>query len=206
MARCGECELDLGSGSCAQCSAAAAAALKAASGPLMTAEQAPYVEMETSIGTIVFELYWQYAPLACQNFASLAARGYYQGIKFHRVVPGFMIQGGDPTGTGKGGQSIYGKHFKDEFHPALGHRGAGVVSMANTGVDANSSQFFISLAPLPWVDGGHTIFARIARGIMVVKKMGQVVTDDDDNPKCDLLILNAVPLAHLPPRQLKTGS
>ena len=143
---------------------------------VLSAEAAPYIEMETSLGTFVLELYWSYAPMTCQNFASLSARGYYNGVKFHRVVPGFMIQGGDPTGTGKGGESIFGAQFKDECHAELGHRGAGVLSMANTGPNTNSSQFFITLAPIPWLDGGHTIFGRVARGVTVVKRMGEAPT------------------------------
>ena len=143
---------------------------------VLSAEAAPYIEMETSLGTFVLELYWSYAPMTCQNFASLSARGYYNGVKFHRVVPGFMIQGGDPSGTGKGGESIFGAQFEDECHAELGHRGAGVLSMANTGPNTNSSQFFITLAPIPWLDGGHTIFGRVARGLTVVKKMGKALT------------------------------
>jgi len=155
---------------------------------VVTAEDAPYVNLDTSMGKIVVELYWKHAPQTCQNFASLAARGYYDGTKFHRIVPGFMVQGGDPTATGKGGESIYGGKFADECHRELKHTGAGILSMANSGTDSNGSQFFITLAPTPWLDGKHTIFGRIASGMQVVKRLGQVSTDPNDRPIDDVII------------------
>ena len=90
-----------------------------------------------------------------------------------------MIQGGDPSGTGRGGVSIYGEKFADEIHPALKHTGAGILSMANSGPNTNGSQFFITLAPTPWLDGKHTIFGRVASGMKVVQRMGLVRTSDD---------------------------
>ena len=99
-----------------------------------------------------------------------------------------MVQGGDPTATGKGGDSIYGAKFEDEVNRELKHTGAGILSMANAGPNTNGSQFFITLAPTPWLDGKHTIFGRIASGMQVVKRLGQVVTDSNDRPKDDVKI------------------
>ncbi|XP_045166649.2 peptidyl-prolyl cis-trans isomerase-like 1 [Mercenaria mercenaria] len=103
--------------------------------------QPPNVTLETTMGSVVVELYWKHAPSTCRNFAELARRGYYNGVKFHRIIKDFMIQGGDPTGTGRGGASIYGKEFDDEIHGDLKHTGAGILSMANSGPDTNGSQF-----------------------------------------------------------------
>jgi len=100
-----------------------------------------------------------------------------------------MIQGGDPTGTGRGGASIYGEKFADEIHPALKHTGAGILSMANSGPNTNGSQFFITLAPTPWLDGKHTIFGRVASGMRVVQRMGLVRTGQNDRPVEDVKIL-----------------
>ncbi|CAH8849845.1 unnamed protein product [Trichobilharzia szidati] len=94
-----------------------------------------------------------------------------------------MIQGGDPTGTGRGGASIYGAYFEDEIHPDLKHTGAGVVSMANAGPNTNGSQFFITLAPTQWLDGKHTIFGRVASGMKVVQRLGMVDVDQTDRPR-----------------------
>merc|ERR1712232_260615 len=110
------------------------------------------VVLYTSMCEIEVELYWQHAPRTCQNFYELAKRGYYDNTLFHRIVTNFIIQGGDPTGTGRGGESIYGPTFEDELVPSLKHTGAGVLSMANAGPDTNSSQFFITLSPLPSLD------------------------------------------------------
>lgn len=102
-----------------------------------------------------------------------------------------MIQAGDPTGTGRGGTSIYGAKFADEIHPALKHTGAGVLSMANSGPDTNGSQFFITLAPTPWLDGKHAIFGRVRAGMRIVQRMGLVKTDGEDRPVEDVRILRA---------------
>ncbi|KAF4800054.1 Peptidyl-prolyl cis-trans isomerase-like 1 [Turdus rufiventris] len=91
--------------------------------------QPPTVSMETTMGPLVLELYWQHAPRTCKNFAELSRRGYYNGTKFHRIIKDFMVQGGDPTGTGRGGASIYGKQFEDELHPDLKFTGGGMCSM-----------------------------------------------------------------------------
>lgn len=102
-----------------------------------------------------------------------------------------MAQGGDPTGTGRGGSSIYGDRFADEIDPSLKHTGAGVVSMANAGPDTNGSQFFITLAPAPWLDGKHTIFGRVRSGMAAVKRLGLVKTGAEDRPVEDIKILKA---------------
>ncbi|KAI0118329.1 cyclophilin type peptidyl-prolyl cis-trans isomerase [Nemania sp. FL0031] len=149
------------------------------------------VALETSMGTITVELYTTHAPQTCKNFSTLASRGYYDGVIFHRIIPSFMIQGGDPTGSGRGGTSIYGDKFADEISPELRHTGAGVLSMANAGPDSNGSQFFITLAPTPWLDGKHTIFGRVKGGMAVVKRMGLVKTDAEDRPAEDIKIIRA---------------
>jgi peptidyl-prolyl cis-trans isomerase-like 1 len=133
----------------------------------------------------------QHAPKTCKNFSELARRGYYNGTVYHRIIPNFMIQGGDPTGTGRGGSSIYGEKFEDEISPSLKHTGAGILSMANSGPNTNGSQFFITLAPTPWLDGKHTIFGRVKSGMKVVQKMGGVQTDSEDRPKEQMAIIRA---------------
>eukprot|EP01116_Phalansterium_solitarium_P005450 TRINITY_DN1709_c0_g3_i1.p1 TRINITY_DN1709_c0_g3~~TRINITY_DN1709_c0_g3_i1.p1 ORF type:complete len:159 (-),score=57.27 TRINITY_DN1709_c0_g3_i1:131-607(-) len=153
--------------------------------------QQEQVSIDTSMGTITFELYYNEAPKTVKNFVELAKRGYYDGVIFHRVISDFMIQGGDPTGTGKGGESIYGKQFEDEITKALKHTGAGILSMANAGKNTNGSQFFITLAPCPWLDGKHTIFGRVSRGMQVVKKIGSVHVNAQDRPIQDIKILKA---------------
>jgi peptidyl-prolyl cis-trans isomerase-like 1 len=102
-----------------------------------------------------------------------------------------MLQTGDPTGTGRGGSSIYGEKFADEIDPSLKHTGAGILSMANSGPNTNGSQFFITLAPTPWLDGKHTIFGRVRSGLRVVQRMGLVKTGADDKPTEEVKILKA---------------
>ncbi|RYP80566.1 hypothetical protein DL770_006168 [Monosporascus sp. CRB-9-2] len=147
--------------------------------------------MEPWQGTITLELYTNHAPRTCKNFTTLCQRGYYDGVIFHRIIPNFMVQTGDPTGTGRGGTSIYGDKFEDEIRADLRHTGAGVLSMANAGPDTNGSQFFLTLAPTPWLDGKHTIFGRVRSGMPVVKRMGLVRTGADDRPVEDVRILRA---------------
>merc|ERR1711920_695060 len=113
------------------------------------------------------------------------------GTNFHRIVQNFVIQGGDPTGTGRGGESIYGAAFEDEIHPGLKHTGAGVLSMANAGPDTNGSQFFITLAPLPSLDGKHSIFGRVKSGMRIVQKLSSVQTNAQDKPVVDVKLLRA---------------
>jgi len=153
--------------------------------------QPPFVSIETTMGEFQVELYWKHAPMTCRNFAELAKRGYYSNTKFHRIIPDFMIQGGDPTGTGRGGASIYGRTFDDEIHDDLKHTGAGILSMANSGPDTNGSQFFITLAPTQWLDGKHAIFGRIHSGMKIVSRIGQVETDSNDRPVDDIRIVKS---------------
>lgn len=142
-------------------------------------------------GTIIVELYASEAPRTCANFTTLTTRGYYNDVPFHRIIPNFMIQGGDPTGTGRGGTSIYGEKFADEITPSLKHTGAGILSMANSGPNTNGSQFFVTLAPTPWLDGKHTIFGRVKSGMSVVRRMGMVKTAAEDRPVDDVRIIRA---------------
>ncbi|XP_025107877.1 peptidyl-prolyl cis-trans isomerase-like 1 [Pomacea canaliculata] len=158
-----------------------------------TKMQPPNITLETTMGSVVVELYWKHAPNTCRNFAELSRRGYYNGVKFHRIIKDFMIQGGDPTGTGRGGASIYGKNFEDELADDLKHTGAGILSMANSGPNTNGSQFFITLAPTQWLDGKHTIFGRVFSGMSVVQRIGMVETDSNDRPLEEVKIIKAYP-------------
>lgn len=118
----------------------------------------PSVTLHTTHGDIMLEIFADKVPKTAKNFVELAQRGYYNGTIFHRIIADFMIQGGDPTGTGRGGESIYGEKFEDEFHPELTHK-KGVISMANAGPNTNGSQFFIVHAPeTSWLDGKHSVF------------------------------------------------
>ena len=143
----------------------------------------PMATIETTKGTITLELYPEDAPKTVENFKTLAKKGFYNGILFHRVIPGFMVQTGDPTGTGTGGP---GYAFADEFSPAFRHDSAGTVSMANSGPNTNGSQFFITLAPTPWLDGKHTIFGRVLEGQAVVEQIAAVERNRQDRPLADV--------------------
>ena len=140
------------------------------------------VVFETTQGTIVFALKPEIAPKACENFEGLVKKGYYNGITFHRIIKNFMIQGGDPTGTGRGGQSIYGKPFEDEFKPNVVFDKAGILAMANAGRNTNGSQFFITTVPTPHLNGRHTIFGEVIQGMDVVRKLENVGTDGNAMP------------------------
>ncbi len=142
--------------------------------------------MKTNMGTIELELFDKQAPKTVENFTGLAKKGYYNGLIFHRVIDGFMIQGGDPTGSGMGGESLWGKKFEDEFSTSLHHDVPGMLSMANAGPNTNGSQFFITLAPTPWLDGKHTIFGKVIKGMDVVKAIGKVETGPRDKPVKDV--------------------
>ncbi|KAG9241874.1 peptidyl-prolyl cis-trans isomerase-like 1 [Calycina marina] len=145
----------------------------------------------TEEGLITVELYHNHAPKTCKSFKTLAERGYYDNLLFHRIIQGFMIQTGDPTGTGNGGESIYGEEFEDEISPMLKHTGAGILSMANHGPNTNGSQFFITLAPAPWLDGKHTIFGRVTNGLRVVQKLGSTKTDGKGKPLVEPKLMRA---------------
>ena len=124
-----------------------------------------FAVIETDKGEIRIELYPDKAPLTVANFVNLSERGYYNGVTFHRVVPNFVIQGGDPTGTGRGGP---GYKFEDEFHPDLRHDGPGILSMANAGPRTNGSQFFVTHCATPHLDNKHSVFGRVVSGQDVV--------------------------------------
>ena len=134
---------------------------------------------ETSMGTFKIELYNDLAPNTVKNFTDLIKKKYYDGIIFHRVIDEFMIQGGCPQGTGMGGP---GYSIKDEFGKGLKHDKPGKLSMANSGPNSGGSQFFITLAPCPWLDGKHAIFGHVSEGMDVVEKIGKVPTDSMDRP------------------------
>jgi len=137
------------------------------------------VKIETSLGNICAKLYAEEAPRTVENFVKLIRDGFYDGVIFHRVIPDFMIQTGDPTGTGRGGP---GYTFKDEFSPKLRHDKAGVFSMANAGPNTNGSQFFITDAPTPHLDNCHSVFGQVTEGIEIVKKIARVPRDNHDKP------------------------
>jgi len=127
-------------------------------------------EIETTKGKIVIALEPDKTPVTTANFVNLAQKGFYNGITFHRVIPDFMIQGGDPTGTGAGGP---GYRFEDEFDPSLRHTGPGILSMANAGPGTNGSQFFITHVATPWLDGKHSVFGHVTSGQNVVNSIVQ---------------------------------
>ena len=137
------------------------------------------IKIETSQGDIYADLYAGEVSRTVENFTALSRKGFYDGLIFHRVIPDFMIQTGDPTGTGKGGP---GYTFSDEFSPRLRHDKPGVLSMANSGPNTNGSQFFITEVPTPWLDGRHSVFGQVTQGIDVVKKITQVSRDENDKP------------------------
>jgi len=124
--------------------------------------------IHTTKGDIEVELFEAQAPMTVNNWVFLARKGFYDQVTFHRVIPGFMAQTGDPTGTGAGGP---GYTFADEFSPALRHRSEGMLSMANRGPGTNGSQFFITYAPAPHLDGHHTVFGRVTKGMQVVRAL-----------------------------------
>ncbi len=117
--------------------------------------------LKTTVGEIEIELWSKECPLACRNFIQLCMEGYYNNTIFHRLIPEFIVQGGDPTGTGEGGESIYGHPFKDEFHQRLRFSRRGLVAMANAGKDDNASQFFFTLGPCTELQKKHTIFGKV---------------------------------------------
>ena len=141
------------------------------------------VSIKTNMGTIVAEMFEDKAPKTTENFISLVNKGFYDGVVFHRVIDGFMIQGGDPTGTGMGGP---GYQIPDEFGPGLTHDDEGYFSMANAGPNTGGSQFFITLAPTPWLDGHHAVFGKVVEGIDVVRKIGVAKTDFRDRPVTEI--------------------
>ncbi len=154
-------------------------------------EKAPVVVLETNTGKIELKLYPKAAPLAVENFVTHVKNGYYNGLIFHRVIKGFMIQGGDPTGTGTGGTSIWKKEFKNEYGPNLVFDKPFLLAMANHGPNTNGSQFFITVAPTTWLNGGYTIFGEVVNGKKIVQKIENVSVARDNRPLFEQVIKKA---------------
>ena len=143
------------------------------------------VEFNTNKGNFKIELYGDKAPITTGNFIKLVDEGFYNGLIFHRVIPNFMVQCGCPHGTGRGGP---GYTIRDEFHPDLKHDSKGVLSMANAGPNTGGSQFFITVAPTPWLDGKHSIFGKVIDGMEVVDSISKVEKDRNDKPLQNVII------------------
>jgi len=157
----------------------------------ISADEKTTVVLETNQGKIEIELFPAVAPKACENFLGLIKKGYYDGIVFHRVIKNFMIQGGDPTATGMGGDSLWGKPFEDEVSSSLGFDQPGILAMANAGPSTNGSQFFITTAATPWLNMKHTIFGKVVSGYDVVQKIENAKTGYGDKPVEDQRIIKA---------------
>ncbi|WP_288636140.1 peptidylprolyl isomerase [uncultured Limosilactobacillus sp.] len=181
----------------------------------LTKAEGPQATIKTSLGEVKVQLFAKLAPKTVKNFVELAKKGYYNGVLFHRVIPYFMIQGGDPTGTGRGGESIYGEAFEDEFSDQLFNFN-GALSMANAGPNTNGSQFFIVSASrvpanmleqmkmvgypqeiidhyketggTPWLDHRHTVFGQVISEMEIVEKISKVDRDGMDKPKKDVVM------------------
>ncbi|MDP8234355.1 MAG: peptidylprolyl isomerase [Candidatus Saelkia tenebricola] len=152
------------------------------------------VVFKTTEGDVKLELIPEVAPKACENFLGLVNKGYYDGIIFHRIIKGFMIQGGDPTGTGRGGDSIWNKAFEDEVTADLKFDHPGLLAMANSGPNTNGSQFFITTVPTPWLNMNHTIFGQVIEGQDVIKKLENSTVDSQDKPIDEKKIIQALEL------------
>ncbi len=142
-------------------------------------------KFNTNKGDFSIELFEEKAPSTTGNFIKLAKNGFYNGLTFHRVIEGFMIQGGCPEGTGRGGP---GYKIKDEFHPDLKHDSKGILSMANAGPNTGGSQFFITLAPTPWLDRRHAVFGKVKDGINIVEEISRLKTGRNDKPLQEVII------------------
>lgn len=155
-------------------------------------KQKSQIILETNQGKIEVKLFPDIAPLACENFIGLVEKGYYSGLTFHRVIKDFMIQGGDPTGTGAGGESLWGKRpFADEFSDKITFDKPGILAMANSGSDTNLSQFFITVKAVPSLNNRHTIFGEVVSGMEIVNKIDTTPTDAKDKPKTEQKIVKA---------------
>jgi len=151
----------------------------------------PHVVLQTTQGIIELELFPDIAPLAVENFTTHVKNGYYNGIAFHRIIKNFMIQGGDPTESGRGGESIWGKAFKDEYKDKTFNK-LGVLAMANAGPHTNGSQFFITTTKTPWLNGRHTIFGQAtAQSMITIQKLNNVKTARGDRPQTRQEIIKA---------------
>jgi cyclophilin family peptidyl-prolyl cis-trans isomerase len=151
-----------------------------------------YVQIQTNIGNINLEIHCDITPITAWNFITLCNRNYYDNTIFHRLIPNFMIQGGDPTGTGKGGQSAWLQSFKDEIDSRLSHDTRGILSMANSGPKSNRSQFFLTFDPCKHLDLKHTIFGRLVGGMITLNKIEEIKTDKDDRPNNEIKILKTI--------------
>ncbi len=140
------------------------------------------VTMETTQGAIEIKLMPHIAPKASENFTKLSEKGYYDGLIFHRIIKNFMIQGGDPTGTGSGGASLWGEPFEDEVTDSVKFDKPGILAMANAGPNTNGSQFFITTVETPWLNMNHTIFGEVVSGHDVIQKLEAIETDSSDKP------------------------
>jgi len=149
------------------------------------------VVLETNRGNIEIKLSKDIAPKAVENFTGLIKKGYYDGLIFHRVIKEFMVQGGDPTGTGAGGESIWGKNFQDEVTPQVKFNRPGLLAMANAGPNTNGSQFFITTIATPWLNMKHTIFGEVVSGYEIVTAIENTAVDSDDRPLEEQKIIKA---------------
>ena len=149
------------------------------------------IVLETTQGDIELKLFPEIAPKACENFIELVKKNYYDGIIFHRVIESFMIQGGDPTGTGRGGASVWDRSFEDEFNGDTKFDRPGILAMANSGPDTNGSQFFITTVPTPWLDQKHTIFGEVVSGYKNVQKVENQPVGPGYKPLADQKIIRA---------------
>lgn len=149
----------------------------------------PNVTLKTTLGDLTLEIFEDKVPKTAGNFLTLVRKGFYNNTTFHRVIPGFMIQGGCPKGDGTGGP---GYEIPDEFHPLLTHSQAGVVSMANAGPNTGGSQFFITLDATNWLDRKHAVFGKVVKGQDVVEKIAAVPRGPSDRPKTPVKVLSAV--------------
>ena len=156
-------------------------------------KKSAFVQLKTNYGDVNLELYASLAPRTCYNFVALARKGYYNDSQFHRNIKNFMIQGGDPTATGKGGESVWGKDFIDEFKSNLSHNARGILSMANRGPNTNGSQFFITYKPCKHLDRKHTVFGKVlGEGLKTLDVMESVPVDSLDRPVRDIKILQVM--------------
>lgn len=144
--------------------------------------------VNTNVGVFEIELFATKVPKTVENFVGLITDGKYNGVIFHRVIADFMLQGGDPTGTGRGGESYWGGKFDDEFDSSLKHSKPGMLSMANAGPNTNGSQFFVTLVPTPHLDGKHSVFGEVVSGMEVVEAIGNTKTGMMDKPVEDIVM------------------
>ena len=155
--------------------------------------------LRTTLGEVKVEVFCEDTPKTAENFLALCASGYYDGTCFHRNIKGFMIQGGDPTGTGRGGQSIWGAKFPDEIRDHLKHTHRGLLSMANSGPDTNASQFFLTYVKCPHLNGKNTVFGKVIDGFSVLDMMEKTPGDEQDRPLAEIRVnkvtIHANPLA-----------